>query len=81
MKESVNISVVEGERLWVGGGNKGRDYLSTCYNSTTHAASANGPATGCFGSQNKARVPHPSNADPLSELANKDYNTQLPVAN
>lgn len=58
--ESVNISVVVGQDYREVGGDKGRDYLNTCYNSTTHAASENGSATGCFGSQNKDRVSHPS---------------------
>lgn len=62
-KKSVNVFRCGGGRLWgLGrwGDDKGRDYLNTCYNSTTHTSSANGPATGCFGSQNKDRVSHPS---------------------
>lgn len=46
--------------MCVWGGGKGRDYLNACYNGTTHAASANRPATGRFGSQNKDKVSHPS---------------------
>lgn len=62
-RKVLTFSVVEGGDyggVVVVGGDKGRDYLSTCYNSSTHTASANGPATGCFGSQNKDRVSHPS---------------------
>lgn len=87
-KESVNISPLwrRGVRAggWImdGGGrsDKGRDYLGTCYNSTTHTQPLQ---PGCHGLlwmvEQRAGLP-PIQPDPLSELSNKDYNTQLSEA-
>lgn len=42
------------------GGDKGRDYLSTCYNSTTHTAPANGLPRGALDHRTKTGSPtHP----------------------
>lgn len=84
-KESVNIS-----QLWRMGGcwimeeggqsDKSRDYLGTCYNSTTHTQPLQPRCHGLLWMvEQRAGLP-PIQPDPLSELANKDYNTQLSQA-
>lgn len=63
--------------LWREGGEatKGRDYLGTCYNSTTRAHSLCNRGLLRMVEQ-KAGLP-PIQPEPLSEVANKDDNTQL----
>lgn len=59
-----------------GGSHKGRDYLATCYNGTTHTQPL---LAGCLGWWNKARDSHPS-SHILCQLANEDDKSQLSAA-
>lgn len=53
------LNICGGVRLWMGA-TKAGDYLSTCYNSTTHTASGNGLPQGTSDHRTKAGSPtHP----------------------